>query len=87
MTLMDPLYFLLVAACRSVNTVLQKQLTEEKDSKEAILRHRDQLSQVRNMTFLLKSLFLLHLTVLFPSCRIDNLLKSERGTVGGVLIV
>jgi len=34
-----------LAACRSVNTVLQKQLTEEKDSKEAILRHRDQLSQ------------------------------------------
>lgn len=39
---------LLVAACRSVNTVLQKQLTEEKDSKEQILRERDQLAQVRS---------------------------------------
>ncbi|KAL9958352.1 hypothetical protein ACROYT_G035357 [Oculina patagonica] len=34
-----------LAACRSVNTVLQKQLTEEKDSKEQILRDRDQLAQ------------------------------------------
>ena len=37
----------LVAACRSVNGVLQKQLTEEKNNKEMIIRHRDQLSQVR----------------------------------------
>ena len=42
---------LLMAACRSVNTVLQKQLTEEKDSKEQILRERDQLAQVRSFTF------------------------------------
>ena len=40
--------FLLVAACRSVNTVLQKQLTEEKNNKEELLRLHDQLSQVRN---------------------------------------
>ena len=36
----------LVAAGRSVNTVLQKQLTEEKDGKAQILRERDQLAQV-----------------------------------------
>ncbi|XP_068688625.1 coiled-coil domain-containing protein 14-like isoform X2 [Montipora foliosa] len=34
-----------LAACRSVNGVLQKQLTEEKNNKEMIIRHRDQLSQ------------------------------------------
>lgn len=50
----------LVAACRSVNTVLQKQLTEEKDSKEHILRERDQLAQVRRvLNLFLKPLLLL----------------------------
>lgn len=42
------LFFILVAACRSVNSVLQKQLTEEKDKKEQILTERDRLSQVKN---------------------------------------
>ena len=50
---------LLVAACRSVNTVLQKQLTEEKNSKEEILRHRDQLSVVSKLIFLLLTFHLL----------------------------
>ena len=49
----------LVAACRSVNTVLQKQLTEEKDSKEQILRDRDQLAQVRSLITFLQPLLLL----------------------------
>ena len=49
----------LVAACRSVNTVLQKQLTEEKDSKEQILRERDQLAQVRSLITFLQPLLLL----------------------------
>ena len=51
-TLMYNLYCV-VAACRSVNTVLQKQLTEEKDSKEQILRDRDQLAQVRTLPLFL----------------------------------
>ena len=38
-----------MAACRSVNTVLQKQLSEEKNNKEQILRDRDQLAQVRRL--------------------------------------
>ena len=42
------LFCILVAACRSVNSVLQKQLTEEKDNKEQILTERDRLSQVKN---------------------------------------
>ena len=42
------LFCILVAACRSVNSVLQKQLTEEKDKKEQILTERDRLSQVKN---------------------------------------
>ena len=42
------LFCILVAACRSVTSVLQKQLTEEKDKKEQILTERDRLSQVKN---------------------------------------
>ena len=45
---MPSAFFILVAACRSVNSVLQKQLTEEKDNKEQILTERDRLSQVKN---------------------------------------
>lgn len=60
LTVMCNLYCVsLVAACRSVNTVLQKQLTEEKDSKEQILRERDQLAQVRSLITFLQPLLLL----------------------------
>ena len=66
-----------MAACRSVNGVLQKQLTEEKNSKEEILRQRDRLSQVIKSMLLLIFVFDTRRHEERPAFMSDRYRKSE----------